>query len=150
MDQGVFDFSLEEIWHLISSAGLHYAYPNDFGENPGSRLTDAMDIARGGRFTTIPNPYPSSAWYTYDDKTCEYICMASEYFYWALTSLLGAQDIPGRLEEIENEWRPNTAEKLQAQDPAVYQLLKDPTLKLPTVLPDASYAADNFSVLKLK
>ena len=50
-----------------------------------------MDKARGGQFTEIPNQYPSSAWYTYDDETCDYKCMSTEYIYWALTSILGGQ-----------------------------------------------------------
>ena len=31
-----------------------------------------MDIARGGRFLSIPMDYPDTAWYTYDDETCDY------------------------------------------------------------------------------
>ncbi len=136
---GIFDTALEEILHLITAAGYSEAYPDVFGEQVGSELANAMDIARGGRFTTIPNNYPSNAWYSYDDTTCDYGCMVTEYHYWALTSILGAQDFAGRLDEIGEEWRLNTSAKVQATDKAVYQLLTDPKYKFPTVLPDGRY-----------
>ncbi len=134
---GEFDASLEEVWHIITHAGYANAYPTVFGEGAGTTLSNAMDIARGGNFTTIPNPYPAGAWYTYDDTTCNYNCMTTEYFYWAMTSMLGAQE--NRLNEIGQEWRLNTRAKVQATDAAVYQLLTDPQYKLPTVLPDGTY-----------
>lgn len=134
-----FDGSLEEIWHLLTSHGWSIAYPEAFGEEPGSRLTDAMDAARGGRFIEIPEKYPEGAWYTYDDETCEYICMASEYFYWAMTSLLGAQNFEGRGEEIAHEWRLNTPEELEETDTAVFELLTSDEYKLPEEIPDGSY-----------
>ena len=136
---GKFDASLEEVLHLISHEGYSKVYPKALGESAGTDLTNAMDKARGGRFTKIPNPYPADAWYTYDDKTCTYDCMATEYFYWALTSILGAQSKSGRLEEIEGEWKLNTPEKVKNQDPDVYKLLTDKQYKLPTVLPDGTY-----------
>jgi len=134
---GQFDASLEEIWHLITHTGYANAYPNIFGEGAGSALADAMDIARGGQHLAIPDTYPEAAWYTYDDDTCEYDCMITEYFYWAMTSLLGAQE--NRLSEIEEEWDLNTRSLLQATDRAVYDLLTDPQYALPTILPDGSY-----------
>ena len=85
-----FDATLEEVLHLISSYGSEEAHP-DLSSTPTSPMTEAMDIARGGHFTSIPASYPSEAWYHYDDATCDYRCMAVEYFYWALTTLLGAQ-----------------------------------------------------------
>ena len=45
-----------------------------------------MDTARGGKFTSVPASYPASAWYTYNDSTCTYTCMAVEYIYWAIRS----------------------------------------------------------------
>ena len=96
-----------------------------------------MDIARGGQFTEIPETYPSSAWYTYDDQTCEYGCMVTEYFYWALTSILGAQK--NRSDEIGQEWKLNTKDLVQTNDPAIYSLLTDSTYKLPSILPDGTY-----------
>ncbi len=134
-----FDAAIEEVWHLVSYAGYAAAYPDAFGQNPGSRLADAMDLARGGRFMKIPDPYPSGAWYTYDDETCDYGCMAIEYIYWALSTHLGAQSDPERCEWMSREWRACTAEQLAEIDPAVTALLTDPQYSVPTVLPDGSY-----------
>ena len=134
---GRFDASLEEVWHIITSTGYAYAYPDVFGEETGTSLSNAMDIARGGNFTTIPNPYPSEAWYTYDDETCTYECMNTEYIYWAMTSILGAQT--NRLDEISQEWDLNTVELVQNNDTAVYALLTNLEYKFPIILPDGTY-----------
>ncbi len=134
---GRFDASLEEVLNIITHAGYAQAYPAVFGENAGTTLANAMDIARGGHFTSIPNPYPENAWYTYDDTTCDYNCQSTEYIYWALTSILGAQT--NRLDEIGNEWRLNTRQKVQDTDTAIYALLTDPQYRFPTVLPDGNY-----------
>ncbi len=134
---GSFDASLEEVLHIITHTGYADVYPDIFGEQAGTQMADAMDIARGGQFTSIPNSYPSDAWYTYDDSTCDYSCMLTEYHYWALTSILGAQ--ANRLNEIGQEWKLNTKELVQQQDAAIYQLLTDPQYNFPTVLPDGTY-----------
>jgi hypothetical protein len=134
---GRFDASLEEVWHIITSTGYAYAYPDVFGEETGTSLSNAMDIARGGNFTTIPNPYPSEAWYTYDDETCTYECMNTEYIYWSITSILGAQT--NRLDEISQEWDLNTIELVQNNDTAVYALLTNLEYKFPIILPDGTY-----------
>ena len=134
---GQFDATLEEIWHIITASGYAYAYPGIFGETSGTTLTNAMDVARGGHFQTIPNPYPASAWYSYTDETCDYNCMATEYFYWAMSSMLGAQE--NRLNEIQHEWKLNTKNLVKSTDVDVYNLLTNPTYKLPTVLPDGTY-----------
>jgi len=134
---GRFDAALEEVWHVINHSGHAQAYPSVFGFNAGTDLANAMDIARGGSFTSIPDPYPAGAWYTYDDQTCTYDCMVIEYIYWAMTSMLGAQE--NRLDEIGQEWQLNTKAKVEMQDPAVYELLVNPEYKFPTVLPDGTY-----------
>jgi len=138
--QGEFDATLEEVLHLITQYGYANAYPGVWGESPGTVVAEAMDHARGGFFQDVPRKYPSSAWFTYDDKTCEYECQVAEYVYWALTSLLGVQQYPGRMEEIEHEWRLNTPEKIAHQDTAIYALLTDPQYAFPTRLPDGHYA----------
>ena len=93
----------------------------------------------GGRFKRVPRRYPDGAWYTYDDRSCDYGCMVTEYVYWGLTSILGAQDYPGRFDDIRREWRLNTKEKVQKGDEALYRLLSDPKYKLPTRLPNGRY-----------
>tara|TARA_B100001741_G_scaffold156379_1_gene129088 strand:- start:1194 stop:2075 length:882 start_codon:yes stop_codon:yes gene_type:complete len=134
-----FDASLEEVLHLITQHGYAEVYPNIFGENKDSEIAKAMDIARGGYFKSVPNSYPSNAWYTYDDKTCDYSCQITEYTYWALTSILGGQNYPGRLDEIKQEWRLNTKEKVKNSDPIVFSLMTDPRFNLPTNIPDGKY-----------
>ena len=134
-----FDATFEEVLHLITHSGYSEVYPTVFGEQQGSLIANAMDIARGGQFLSIPRSYPANAWYSYDDNTCEYDCQVTEYFYWALTSLLGAQDYPGRLDEISHEWKANTPSLVQTMDTAVYNLISDSTYSLPTLLPDGSY-----------
>ena len=70
--EGRFDATLEEVLHLVQGVGWANAYPEVFGAEPGSRLAEAMDVARGGHFEDIPSRYPASAWYTYNDETCDY------------------------------------------------------------------------------
>lgn len=89
---------------------------------------------------TLPDGRESGEFDATDDPTCDYACMASEYIYWALTTKLGAQDFPGRLQQIEHEWRLDTAQKLAERDALISALLADPQYRLPTVLPTGNYA----------
>jgi len=134
---GTFDAGLEEVWHIITNAGYAQAYPTIFGTIEDSSMSNAMDIARGGKFTTIPNPYPANTWYTYNDQTCNYDCQGGEYIYWTMSSILGAQE--NRLNEISNEWKLNTKTKVQTTDTVAYGLLTNPIYKFPTILPDGTY-----------
>jgi hypothetical protein len=138
-DDGQFDATLEEVLHLITHAGYAEVYPDIFGEESGTAVAAAMDVARGGHFESIPSAYPPEAWYRYDDPTCDYSCQITEYIYWSLTSILGAQAAGGRLGDIEEEWRLNTAEKVESGDPLIYGILTDPDYGLPRVLPDGHY-----------
>jgi hypothetical protein len=149
-EHGVFDAALEEIIHPITFVGYGTAYPEAFGTVPGSEVGKIMDEARGGHFEDVPEKYPDNAWYTYYDETCDYECQITEYIYWALTSILGGQDFPGRLEQIQEEWRYNTREKVKKGDPKVFALLTDPQYKFPTVLPDGIYAAKTFTIDKFQ
>ncbi len=140
-ERGEFDATLEEVLHAVTQFGYAEAYPDVFGERPGTEIAKAMDKARGGFFRRVPRRYPSSAWYTYYDRSCDYGCQITEYTYWGVTSLLGAQDYPGRAREIQEEWRLNTAEKLKHGDRELYRLLTDPRYRFPTELPDGDYRA---------
>ena len=138
-----FDASIEEILHIITSIGYAEVYPDVFGERKGSKLANAMDIARGGYFRTVPRRYPSEAWYSYNDRTCDYGCQVTEYVYWAITSLLDGQDFRNRGRDINHEWKLNTPEKIRANDKAVVKILTNPKYKLPTRLPDGKYQRQN-------
>ena len=137
--RGVFDTALEEILHMVSDYGWGGAYPSVFGRVPGTEIANAMDLARGGRFLGVPDEYPDDAWYSYYDETCDYDCVASEYIYWAFTSFLGAQDLPGRLDQIGQEWQLNTREMLRLGDAVVFAILSNPEYRFPSVAPDGEY-----------
>ena len=123
---------LEEILHLVTQVGYANAYPEVFGEFKGSRISEAMDVARGGYFKTTPRIYPESSWYHYYDKSCDYACMITEYFYWSLTSLLGAQI--NRYDEISEEWELNTPSKM-TKDELIMKILQDERYQIPKRLP---------------
>ena len=150
-DGSYYDGALEEILHPITQHGYANAYPEVFGEERGSTLAKCMDTARGGYFGQVPkggpkSGYPAEAWYHYTDETCDYGCMITEYIYWALTSILGTQDFPGRREALQVEWELNTRERVRTGDAAVYKLLTDPQYKFPTKAPDGNYKPSAFPV----
>ena len=131
-----FDASLEEVFHLISDYGYSEIYPKQFGKKKDSVIGGLMNDARGGYFKKVPNNYPKEAYFTYDDKSCDYECQITEYFYWGMTSILGAHQSPGRLEQIRDEWRLNTPAKVEERDPKLFDLLSNPKFGLPIILPD--------------
>ncbi len=133
---GRFDASLEEVLHLITDYGYSKIYPKQFGLQKDSLIGQLMNDARGGYFKKVPKQYPDEAYYTYYDKSCNYKCQVTEYFYWGMTSVLGGQQAKGRLEEIQDEWRLNTPAKVAERDPGLFDLLTNDQFDLPTVLPD--------------
>ena len=118
------DASLEEIWHMVTSVGYAKAFPTTFAtaSTSNSLLVQAMDTARGGKFTTIPSSYPSTAWYTYKDSTCNYVCQVTEYVYWGVNAWVGA--LVGRGDAIKNEWQLDTKAKLEAKDVKLTAIIK--------------------------
>ena len=125
--QQEFDASLEECFHLVNFVGLARVYPEVFQEQAGSDVADAMDI-------NIANGY-----FHYDDPTCDYRCKIIEYTYWAMTSMLGAQDAPWRRQEIADEWELYSRALVQKRDPAIFAILDSGDHGLPRVLPDQVY-----------
>ena len=134
-----FDATLEEVLHLITHEGYARVYPKVFGERPGTELAKCLDRARGGHFKRVPRRYPKGAWFTYDDRTCDYGCQCTEYLYWAITSTLGAQEAKHRREEIAHEWKLHSRELVRTRDPHIFKLITDEKYKLPTRLPDGKY-----------
>ena len=144
------DATVEEVIHTINHVSHTNIYPNAFSIQPNSSLmSDAMDVARGGQFMTIPNPYPASAWYHYDDWTCNYECMMIEYMYWAIVSYMGILDDAQTAQGIANEWEPYNATLLQSTDILMYALITDTQYKLPLLAPDGNYCPNASSVSEI-
>lgn len=138
------DATVEEVIHVINAVGHTSVYPNAFSIEPGSSLmTAAMDVARGGQFITIPNPYPIDAWYHYDDQTCDYGCMAIEYIYWSIVSWMGILNDPSTCNGIANEWELCSPSLFQNTDVLMHGLITDPQYKLPQLSPNGSYCPQN-------
>ena len=89
---------------------------------------------------TWPN---CSGLYHYEDESCDYSCLAVEYTFWALTSLLGGQSNPiapqGRCERIANEWQLCTPALQALHDPVLTAVFRTPSFRLPTRHPDGRY-----------
>ena len=144
------DASVEEIMHTINHVGHTNAYPNAFSlQANSSLLTAAMDVARGGQFMSVPNNYPASAWYHYDDWTCDYECMAIEYVYWAQVSNMGILDDAQTASGIANEWEPYNATLLQSMDVLMYALITNSQYKLPQLAPDGNYCPNTTSISEI-
>ena len=144
------DATVEEVIHTINHVGHTNVYPNAFSLSPNSSLmSTAMDVARGGQFTSIPNPYPASAWYHYDDWTCDYECMAIEYMYWAIVSYMGILDDQQTAAGIANEWEAYNATLLQSMDVLMYSLITDPQYQLPLLAPDGNYCPSATSIYEI-
>ena len=115
-------------------------------------MTNAMDTARGGFANSIPDSYPSGAWYTYNDETCNYICQASEYFYWALTTKLGLQEYSGRSDEFADEWKVTSSSDFASTDSEMNAILSKSgaysaySYDIPDASPDTSYTPTSFTV----
>ena len=134
------DATVEEVVHVINHVGHVNIYPEIFDIEPNSsQMSDAMDIARGGQFLTVPNSYPESAWYHYDDWTCDYGCMAIEYMYWAIVSNMGILNDPQTCNGIANEWEPCSPYLFENTDTLMHAIITDPIYTLPQLAPDGSY-----------
>jgi len=147
---GSWDTNLEEIWHVISK-GWYAVYPEFFGdvyEEGGneSKLMQAMDLARGGKFLTPPEQYPLGSWYNYYDESCSYACQLHEYFYWGVVANIGAlEKIPSRCgpSSDSQEWTLCTREQLRETDPMMFALLNEEGFSFPATIPDGNYRGLN-------
>ena len=135
------DATIEETMHTINHRGHAAVYPEVFSVEPdSSRLSEAMDVARGGQWISHPNSYPEEAWYHYDDRTCDYECMAIEYIYWAQVSKMGILNDQQTCNGIKDEWELCSPELLESVDILIHDILIDPNQPLPIVAPDGVYS----------
>lgn len=129
IEKGIFDYAWEEVLHLVTMAGYAFAYPSVWGEDKGTQIANKMEASKAsGHY----NPFAN-------EPGMDYPSQISEYIYWALTSMLGVQDMAGRYDEISSEWSLNTREKVQSSDPAIFEMLSNSEYKFATVIPDANY-----------
>ena len=141
------DATVEEVIHAINHVGHVSIYPQIFDIDPNSSImSDAMDIARGGQFLSVPNQYPENAWYHYNDWTCDYGCMAIEYLYWCEVSYMGILDDIQTCNGIDNEWELCTPELFESIDVIMHSIISDPTYKLPQNAPDGNYCPNVYEV----
>ena len=134
------DASVEEMLHTINACSHIEIYPDVFGLEPNSsEMSDAMDVARGGQFLTIPSNYPEEGWYHYDDWTCDYQCMGIEYLYWCIVTDMGILNDIQTCNGIANEWEPCSPELFESIDIAMYAIVNNPQYKLPQLAPDGNY-----------
>ncbi len=137
------DATVEEVLHTINHVGHVSIYPDIFDLSPNSSImSDAMDIARGGQFLEVPNNYPESAWYHYDDWTCDYECMAIEYLYWCIVTDMGILDDPKTCAGIANEWEPCSPELFESTDITMHEVVNNSEHKLPQLAPDGNYCPE--------
>jgi len=136
-----FDASLEEILHLITNAGVSKVYP-EFVENYGSTLGKLIkdlngDCGNGSDYTN-PSGGGCTGYYAYDDRTCDENCLVGEGIYWAITSLLGAQEY--QAEAIKQEWTLYSKALMESKAPELTSLLrnKESFPWLPTSLPNTT------------
>jgi len=148
-DSGLYDATLEEVWHLISVHGYGPTYPAMWSREPddSSHLQTLMDVARGGKFDSDGQPYedaaiatyPKGAWYTRTDA-CWYGCFIDEYIHWAWSTLAGAQKYR---QDQDYQWKLFTPKKLFKKDPAVVALLQDCEYNTPRNLPNGKYTVSS-------
>lgn len=90
------DASQEEILHAIQNGGWAVAFPDVWGDQPGSTLYQEWQKAEG------------AGHYAYDDPTCDSACKVTEYTYVAAAAYHGsAPDL------VSNEIRLHTRDALR-------------------------------------
>jgi len=142
------DASVEEILHTINACSHIEIYPDVFGLEPNSsQMSDAMDIARGGQFISIPNNYPEEAWYHYDDETCDYECMAMEYLYWCIVTNMGLLNDNMICNGISDEWELCNQQDFESTDFLMHNIITNPDFNIPQIAPDGNYCLNQSDLI---
>jgi len=122
------DSTMEEVFHFVTHYGFSLAYPDIWGHNydDHSQLTDAMDIARGGRFKEVPDKYPDGAWWSYQEPGCSYHCQATEYLFWTYCSYSGiCAARKNKQDEYASMYKPLLKSELLVTDLPMVDLLEN-------------------------
>lgn len=119
-----FDEAVEEVLHMVTDGGWEAVDSHTWGTSVTgrSKLTQCMDLARGDpeRQRANQHTYPNtSAWFTYRDNTCDYACMATEYLFWLVTTVVGQQ--ASRCNQ--GEWALCNREDVRVRDHCGYALV---------------------------
>lgn len=163
------DAALEEVFHLVTQFGFAHAYPKQFSERAGSALAVAMDELIGScGYASVHNPlhnhssfrFPNcTGVYHYEDHTCHYACLVTEYFHHFCASYNGEYPwkAPSKREGIctthherAAEWElcaaapdgsslEHSRQVLREGDPDGFALITDPLYKVPLDMPDGNY-----------
>lgn len=96
-----FDATIEEVLHLVNSAGTDVLYNSIWGAATESTVGGYLDTLKGDCGNGYSGDYkdptltPETCSYSYDDGTCDASCIVIEGIYWSLTTYLGAQYYSG-------------------------------------------------------
>merc|ERR1719193_2969072 len=148
-----FDATLEEVWHIIQDQGYAPAFKKFFWtgtrddaktkfKNVNSTLATLLDAARGGipRSPNVPKggKYPAKAYYTYDDKSCNFSCQAIEYWWWSTAAYTG---LLKNRSAVKKEFKYYLPDEFKAKDPKMYALITDRSkgYNLPNRPPNGKY-----------
>jgi len=104
-------------------------------------------LCRGGKLKTTPGAksgYPTTAWYTYADQSCNYGCQAIEYLWWGYAAYTNITATSASVPDFKNEFKFLTAKEFKAKDVKLAKLFKDSEAKtavyrLPTKPADGTY-----------
>lgn len=168
------DATLEEVFHLVTDTGFGNVYP-ELATKSTARLARNMEKVIGDcgyntwhvpwRLWPTHFKYPKcSGFYHYDDPTCSYECLATEYFHHFLASYNGEYAWHRRTEGLCNcskdaeragEWElcldaelHHGRSLLQEHDPDGYALITNPMYRVPLKFPDGDYTPGNGSMLR--
>merc|ERR1711934_837556 len=147
------DATLEEVLHIIQGQGYAPAFKKYFWagsfddaktgfKNVNSTLATLLDAARGGlpRVPNVPKggKFPAKAYYTYNDKSCNFNCQAIEYWWWSTAAYTG---LLKNRSEVKKEFKYYLPEDFKAKDPKMYALITDRSkgYQLPTRPPNGKY-----------
>ena len=148
--QKEFDLTLETTLQFITSNGVSLAYDTAFGKREDSILGGHIKELNGNcgwgfsKNWINPSSDGCTGYFAYSDSSCKYACIVTRGLYWAISSMLGAQDYKQQIEAIADEWLLYDESLLRAHAPSILALIEDTAVYpwLPKQLPNGTYYAN--------